>query len=333
MANKWRAPLRDDVHRNLHDPELLTLEWATHDSVYCKRTYTLGKMENYGFAVLGLADDEVVEAAAISQLIVKHGDAFFNNCGGRKIFNTMPPWRSQVVMGRPKRVGNYSVDEGRHMVGQLSLSEPGHLPPELDAARIELNTHMDRLSELLRARLKAALGCGEIAGSIFSILRSIFARAQKLHCDLAYNGQKYKPSQLLGLIAFYDETEARLVPRTHSHATLSDVFQGCERGIKVILNKFDMLIMSPKLYHAGGESFVPLNYRLHFYWGFGPAVTSNKSKIFDSTHFLPDEAVIAALGARTVMASIAKKTKRERADELKNMKIANLKRGRQRFLS
>ena len=191
MARRWRAPLRDDEHENLYDPELV-LEWAMYDSAYCKRTFTLNKMQHFGFAVIRLAGDEVVEAEAISHLVVKHGDAFFNNCGGRKIFNTMPPWRSKEVMNRSKRKGNYRIDEGRHMVGQLSLSKPVHLPPELEVARIELNTRIARLSELLRARLKADLGCGEIDGSIFSILRSIFARAQKLHCDLAYNDKKYK---------------------------------------------------------------------------------------------------------------------------------------------
>ena len=53
---------------------------------------------------------------------------------------------------------------------------------------------------------------------------------------------------------------------------------------------------------------VPLNYRLHFYWGFGPAVNS-KSKIFDRTHFLPDEAVSSALGCRTDASSAAKRLK------------------------
>jgi len=143
---------------------------------------------------------------------------------------------------------------------------------------------------------------------------------------LAYNGKKYKASQLLGLLAFYDETEARLIPRTHAHAKLSDVDQRCERGFKIILNKFDILIMHPKLYHAGGESMVSLNYRLHFYWGFGTAVNS-KSKIFDSTHFLSDDAVSDALGSRTDVSAAAKTTKREH-DTMRNSKMTrNLRKG------
>ena len=326
MPTTWSAPLRDDERRNLYDPELM-LEWATYGSAYCKQTFTVAKLDLYGFAVFGLAPDEVVEASAISDLLVKHGDDLFEQSGGRKIFNTMPPWRMQDVMG--KQLGeddDYSVDDGRHMVGQLSLSVTGQLTAELEAARIDINTHIARLSELLRARLSASLGCGAIGGSIFSILRSIYARAQKLHCDLAYNGKKYKASQLLGLMAFCEKTEARLVPRTHAHAKLSDVDQGCERGFKIILDKFDILIMHPKLYHAGGESMVPLNYRLHFYWGFGPAVNS-KSKIFDRTHFLPDEAVSNALGSRTDASSAAKKLKREAETERKSKKMCNLRRG------
>ena len=302
------------------------LEWGTYDSAYCKQTFTLAKMDHHGFAVFALSPAEVVQASAICELLVKHGDDLFQQCGGRKIFNTMPPWRLQDVMSKQLGEDDYSVDEGRHMVGQLSLSATGQLAPELDAARSDINTRIARLSELLRARLTASLACGAIGGSIFSILRSIYARAQKLHCDLAYNGKKYKASQLLGLLAFYDETEARLVPRTHAHAKLSDVDQGCERGFKIILDKFDILIMHPKLYHAGGESMVPLNYRLHFYWGFGTAVTS-KSKIFDRTHFLPDEAVSNALGSRTDASSAAKKLKREAETERKSKKMCNLRRG------
>jgi len=117
-----------------------------------------------------------------------------------------------------------------------------------------------------------------------------------------------------------------LIPRTHAHAKLSDVDQRCERGFKIILNKFDILIMHPKLYHAGGESMVSLNYRLNFYWGFGTAVNS-KSRIFDSTHFLPDEAVSNALGSRTDVSAAAKKTKREQETMRKSKMIRNLRKG------
>jgi hypothetical protein len=43
-------------------------------------------MDHYGFAVFGIAPDEVVEASAISDLLVKHGDDLFEQCGGRNIF-------------------------------------------------------------------------------------------------------------------------------------------------------------------------------------------------------------------------------------------------------
>ena len=84
--------------------------------------------------------------------------------------------------------------------------------------------------------------------------------------------------------------------------------------------------MHPKLYHAEGESMVSLNYRLHFYWGFGPAVFSN-NKIFDRTHFLPDEAVSSALGSRTDVSAAAKKTKREQETKCKSKKLRNLRNG------
>ena len=124
MPPTWSAPLRDDERRNLYDPELM-LEWGTYDSAYCKQTFTLAKMDHYRFAVFGIAPDEVVEASAISDLLVKHGDDLFHlfeQCGGRNIFNTMPPWRMKNVMS--KQLGeddDYSVDEGRHIQCDWSI--------------------------------------------------------------------------------------------------------------------------------------------------------------------------------------------------------------------
>ena len=71
---------------------------------------------------------------------------------------------------------------------------------------------------------------------------------------------------------------------------------------------------------------VSLNYRIHCFWGFGTAVNS-KSKIFDSTHFLPDEAVSNALGSRTDVSAAAKKTKREEATTRKSTMIRNFGKG------
>jgi len=79
----------------------------------------------------------------------------------------MPPERLQDVMNKHVSHDHYSVDEGRHMVGQLSLGKSGRLATELEAARSAMNTHIARLSNLLRARLSASLRCGRIDGSIF----------------------------------------------------------------------------------------------------------------------------------------------------------------------
>jgi hypothetical protein len=44
-----------------------------------------------------------------------YGDGLFQQCGGRKIFNMMPPWRLQDVMSKQLSEDDYSVDEGRHI--------------------------------------------------------------------------------------------------------------------------------------------------------------------------------------------------------------------------
>jgi hypothetical protein len=77
----------------------------------------------------------------------------------------------------------------------------------------------------------------------------------------------------------------------------------------LLLAEFDVLIMHPKLFHSGGASSV-YNMRLHFYFGFGDAVDSNNA-IFDTTHYVPIQAIENAIASRTVIATHKKRKRKE----------------------
>jgi len=205
-------PLLDETRNNKYDAEK---EWTwgggdEKDPRHFRRTYTLRRYQQNGFAVFGLVAAELDVVKKLEPLIMEFGEEFFDLLGS-SVFNTMQTRRREALAAKER--GKWGVDVGRDMVTEASLSEPSrHLSRKVDAARVKVIALIAQFTELVQPRLKAELGCDEIQGSIFAILRSIWARAQLLHCDLEYNENttptfvKYDLSQILGLVSFFDDT-------------------------------------------------------------------------------------------------------------------------------
>jgi len=303
----------DAEHNNVYDLPSSAMTYKRLLSEEATKTYTAGKYSETGFFVLSLGKvaEDILEQ--ISVLLEKYGSSLLDHCG-KTIFNTMMPKRAAAVTAELAKQGTeHNVDTGRSMATQVELSKP--LPsPEEEAGRVMFLDLAGQLSALLRSHLQMILNCGDIKGSILSLLRSVFAPAQLPHVDLTFNEKKneikYVREQMLALVSLQDETKFRVLPRTHKAKTLNGLDKVCENGFDLILNKFDVVIMHPKTFHAGGECTTALNYRLHFYFGFGAAVESN-NKIFDTTHFPPAQALKNAVGVKGVKGSEVKKAKKE----------------------
>lgn len=309
------------------------VQWKNVSSKELHRRCTVANYKENGYAVLTLSPEAQSIAIKFRQLFETHKVWLWDKCGGCEIFNTIEEdVRSQLLASN--EFMEKSVDRGRGMMTQVLLEQgkkadgtKAKLTKKEDGIRLELVALLRKFTLVLQGQIKTALNLSStdpFLGSIFSILRSLPGiRHQVPHCDVDYNNKHYKRNEVLVLASFQDDTAVRVIPKSHDFDTLDDIGPTIPSGRVLLLAKFDVLIMHPKLFHSGGASSV-YNMRLHFYFGFGDAVDSNNA-IFDATHYVPIEAIENAIAPRTAIVN-HKKRQRKEAMEARMVGLKNQRR-------
>ena len=285
-------------------------------------TFGKTKFDYQGLYSFKLPDTAKVWVRSISKLYNAHAswiDPIF-----KSIFNTMEHSRRIKLK---KNHPNDDVDGDREMITQLVLQEfyeRENTPAVQKQVIVELQEKIELLSDAVRMKIKEDLSLAkDINGSIFSILRSLIGcAAQLVHCDMDYN-HEYPQGQYIIIVASQDDTEVRVVPRSHSASRLNALNGVTSRGVVLHLDEFCVLVMHPKLFHSGGQSLLsPINLRIHFYIGWGGPDPNNQ--LFDTTHYLPDDAFKYAV----VSVDAKRKLGKEARAQGREKKLLNLNHGR-----
>jgi len=299
-------------------PTAPPLRWAPKGSEALHRSYKLNSqsLQVYGFGVGRLPPPAIEIVKQLQPLLEEHGPALL--AMGGQIFNTKES--TEIAKLRAEHGGNLDIDGGRSMATQWNLRLKAQ-PTVVEEAKVKVVKLMQGLSAILKSHLRNELLCGQIVGALWSLLCSQPGTpSQLVHVDMPY--VKYNDSKLLVLVSMQDDTEIRVIPGSHLAPNLNGVKGVCERGIICILNEFDFVVMSPKLFHAGSECKKTLNYRLHYYLGFG----SKKKEISGTTYYLPAEAVSASVASRSDKAKASKAAIKIKKELAVAAKASNLQR-------